>query len=486
MRFELHQDLGADTVVNAFIKDRSKMAFIRGPLGSGKTYGVCQRIFGTICEQVPDAQGVRKSRWYFIRNNYPDLLSTTCKEWLELYEDLGRYRKGGSLPPEHQLRFKLPDKTFVKADITFIALDRPKSIKKIRGSNITGCWINETKEIRKSILDLAHLRCGRYPSKTDGGPTWHGIVGDYNAPDEDHWLYTLAEEVQPTGWKFFKQPGGLMKEMSPDERGLLRWTGKFIPNPKAENLHNLTDGINYYIQGKEGKDDDWVLVELCNEYGVVSDGKLIYEKQWNDTIHVSSTIQVVLNAPIIIGLDFGLTPTAIIGQETPSGVLNILEEVIGDGMGIEQFIKQALRPVLNRSYKGCEWNFVGDPSGNRRADTDEDTVFKVLSRNGLDCEAANTNDIDIRLEAVRKFLQEMRDGVPAFQLHKRCKVLRKGFNSGYHFRRIQVVGDARYTDKPNKNKFSHPHDALQYLCMWVIGGNVISIEFSRGDDEEYI
>jgi hypothetical protein len=43
-----------------------------------------------------------------------------------------------------------------------------------------------------------------------------------------------------------------------------------------------------------------------------------------------------------------------------------------------------------------------------------------------------------------------------------CKVLRKGFAGGYHYRRLKVAGDDRYQDQPNKNEFSHVHDALQY------------------------
>jgi hypothetical protein len=30
---------------------------------------------------------------------------------------------------------------------------------------------------------------------------------------------------------------------------------------------------------------------------------------------------------------------------------------------------------------------------------------------------------------------------------------------------VQVVGEDRYTDEPMKNKYSHPHDALQYAAM---------------------
>jgi hypothetical protein len=47
-------------------------------------------------------------------------------------------------------------------------------------------------------------------------------------------------------------------------------------------------------------------------------------------------------------------------------------------------------------------------------------------------------------------------------LSPRCKVLRKGFAGGYHYRRVKVSGDERYHDAPDKNSFSHPHDALQY------------------------
>ncbi len=36
------------------------------------------------------------------------------------------------------------------------------------------------------------------------------MLGDTNAPDEDHWYYRLAEETRPEGWEFFRQPGGLL------------------------------------------------------------------------------------------------------------------------------------------------------------------------------------------------------------------------------------------------------------------------------------
>ena len=60
----------------------------------------------------------------------------------------------------------------------------------------------------------------------------------------------------------------------------------------------------------------------------------------------------------------------------------------------------------------------------------------------------------------------MIDGQPAYLLSREgCPVLRKGFINGYVFKRLSVTGDERYQDKPNKNKFSHPHDGQQYGLM---------------------
>lgn len=480
MRFELHTAPQGD-VLAQYLESKARVVFIKGPLGSGKTFASCEKVFGFMCNQKPNGRNIRKSRWYAIRNTYPDLLSTTVKDWIELFGDLGRYKGGGIEPPSHTLRFRLKDKSIVQTELIFLALDRPQSIKKLRGSQVTGFWLNETKELDKAIVDMADLRHGRYPSAMDGGPSWHGMIGDTNAPDDDSWYYELSEEDKPEGWEFYHQPGGVYRELVTDEMGKSVWTGKWLLNENAENLCNLPD--RYYELGMQGKSDAWIAVNLANEYGTVIDGQPIYEEQWNDTIHVSESITVIEEHPIGIGLDFGLTPAAVIGQETPNGSIHILDEIVGTGMGIKQFVKTALRPLLNAKYKKCPWNFVGDPSGNRRADTDEETVFKVLADLGMPPEAANSNDPDIRWEAVRDILQQLRDGKPAFKLHKRCKIVRKGFNGGYRLKRVQVTGEARFHTKADKNKYSHPHDALQYLMMYFRGDTIPTVGFVRSDDE---
>ena len=58
----------------------------------------------------------------------------------------------------------------------------------------------------------------------------------------------------------------------------------------------------------------------------------------------------------------------------------------------------------------------------------------------------------------------MAEGKPAFLVDRRCATLIKGFEGGYAYRRMEVSGE-RYADKPDKNMYSHIHDALQYLLL---------------------
>ena len=83
---------------------------------------------------------------------------------------------------------------------------------------------------------------------------------------------------------------------------------------------------------------------------------------------------------------------------------------------------------------------------------------------GLKAKPAPSNDVALRIEAVDSALSRLLDGKPGFLLDKKCVNLKKGFNGGYHYRRLQVSGD-RYDEKPLKNRYSHVHDALQYLMM---------------------
>jgi hypothetical protein len=471
VRFELICDHGQDRVLDDYYYCQDRVAIITGPLGSGKTFTSCEKIFYWMRTQRPNSQRIRKTRFYAIRNTYPDLLGTTVKDWMDLFGELGRYKGGGIEPPSHKLRFLLPDRTLVDSEFIFLALDRPQAIKKLRGAQATGFWLNEIKELPKSVIDMCDLRHGRYPSKMDGGPSWHGMIGDTNQVDQDHYLYELAEVTKPKNWSFFTQPGGVLKGID----------GAWVINPNAENILNLPD--DYYEAGLEGKEEEWIKVNLGNKYGSVSDGKAVYREQYNDGMHINDGICFMPGEPLAVGLDFGLTPAAVFGQQTARGGVNILAELTSDGMGINQFYSLVIRPfVLKHFAEASRITWIGDPAGNKRADTDEKTVFKELSDLGIEVEPGNTNDLTMRIESVRFYLRLMAGDKPAFQLHSRCHQVRKGFNGGYKFRRIQVIGEEKYMSVPDKNLYSHPHDALQYLMMYFRGDVGVSKPYKRPKD----
>jgi len=66
-------------------------------------------------------------------------------------------------------------------------------------------------------------------------------------------------------------------------------------------------------------------------------------------------------------------------------------------------------------------------------------------------------------------VERMVDGESALLLDPGCMILRAGFARGYAYPKIAASGGTRYADRPAKDRYSHPHDALQYL---VIGAGV--------------
>lgn len=443
-------------VLGEYASSWERVEAIMGPLGSGKTVQSCQKLFEAMCNQAPNKRKIRPSRWYAVRNTYSDLLTTTTKDWLELYEELGHYSEGNKKPPTHKLDFDLEDGTTVQAELVFIALDRPDSVKKLRGAQVTGFWLNEMKELPKAIVDMADLRHGRYPSKAAGGiePTWHGMIGDTNAPDDDHWYYNLAEEVKPKNWRFHRQPGGLIKSGD-----------SYIINPEAENIQNLPDG--YYERGMEGKAKDWINVNLCNEYGVVMTGKPVYP-EYVDSVHcMTEEYKPNPNLPIILGQDYGRTPACTFTQFDPAmGRYIGFDEFIAENMSAALFAPE-LKRYIDHNYP----NFTfqpggGDPSGQAKGQATEQTPFKIMWKHGINVQPVHTNDPLVRRASITNNLTRLcMDGRPAFMISPKCKMWRKGLAGGFCYKRVQVAGDERYKDEPDKNKYSHVCEAGEYGLM---------------------
>lgn len=445
-------------VAAAMYAARGPVSAIMGPIGSGKTGTCLMRMVAQAQEQRPWTDGVRRMKWAVIRDTYRNLEQTTLPSWLSwVPASVGEFSAGP--PASHTLRLGLADGTIAELVVEFIALGEQRVEDVMRGWEGTGAYINEADRLSPDVLTFLRGRVGRYPSKAMGGPSWWGVTMDLNAPDTDSWVYQLLVEQRPEGFEFFRQPSGL--------------------SPQAENLSNLPPG--YYEAQMAGQPDWYIRRFIRNEFGFSRDGKPVYA-EWNDQLHVAPRdLEPNPRLPLILGLDAGGTPAATIGQREASGQWRQLDELVAEehaSMGAKRF-GGLLAKLLAERYRGLSVIAWGDPSAGEGADrvAGEDDWLRMVGKEiGVPVRAAPTNRLHPRLEAVRLPLTRLIDGhIPGFLLSPRCKVLRKGFNSHYRYRRVQVAG-GRYDDKPDKNPWSHVHDAQQYQML---GGGEYAEVMSR-------
>lgn len=424
-----------------FMASDAEMRVIMGPVGSGKSVLCCFEIVRRAAQQAPNAQGKRKSRWAIIRQTVRQLSDTTIKTFLDWF------------PPGVCGDFMRTTKTYflkigdIEAEIMFRALDDADDVANLNSLELTGAWFNECRDIAPEIIDAMSKRISRYPADKDGGPTWFGMWGDTNPPTIDTWWYYMMEGIDPldgvspkkNGWEVFKQPSGRSQE--------------------AENIGKLRDG--YY--DTTGRSDDYIRVYIDGEYGHSLAGTPIF-KYFKPDYHISKgPLRPIINGirPIVVGIDLGLTPAAVIGQQDPRGRMLVFGEAVAYDMGIQRFARTMLKPLLNERFSGLPVHVVVDPAGIQRAQTDERSAVDILRQEGFLVKPARTNSISARINAVDDFLMRQVDGDSAFLMDPCCTSLKAALMGGYRYK--------EKSDTIDKNKHSHVAEALQYFALHVGG-----------------
>ena len=482
----------------------------RGPVGSGKTVACVQELHRLAKDQWPNRDGIRKTRWAIIRNTSLELRTTTLntfKQWIP--EQLCPITMSPLITGT--LRYNLPDGTKVEAEFIFLALDQPKDTRKLLSLELTGVFINEAREISFAVVKAARERIGRYPAVIDGYDDEAGefdgyqphhnedgelsackrkaVLMDTNPCDDTHWWYQLAENghldgVNEEGKDKAREETAKIFEFVASPPPLLKMGDEYVKNPNAENIAFLPGGYQYYFDMLAGNTEDHINVMVLGNYGTIKDGKPVYP-EYNDSIHCRE-VKPIASLPIGLGWDFGLTPSVVIGQMTSLGQMRVIDELVGDGVSVRAFARDIVKPHLSQKYKGYYLAFsVGDPAGDNRGEGEGKTAIGILNDDYTDFEGdritplnmgfttlpAPSNDPTKRIEAVKSFLTKMVDaGEPGYLLDKRCRWLRKGKQGSYKYKRLQVSGQDKYHDKPDKNDYSHPADAEQYLALGFIEG----------------
>lgn len=451
-------------VARAFMLDDSFVAGIRGPFGSGKSVTCVMKLVKNVQAQVRGPDGWKRRRTAIIRNTYPELRTTTMNtmfQWVPKHR--GAWREAG--PP----RLLITDMAArMEWEILYVALDRPDDVAKALGMELSDAWVNEAREVPKALVDALTGRVGRFPAIWQGGCVNAQILMDTNPPDTDHWWYTLAENDQSDEKKRQMHQSILEAEEKLRSLGVLKAGQKlfsFHAQPSgraanAENLRNLRAG--YYEILMAGKDDEWVKIYVDGEYGFVMDGKPVYP-EYKDSTHAVD-FPVLAGIGFRLGFDFGLTPAASISQRTANGTWLVHNEFVSERMGVQTFAHDLARFLREKYPQAKIVSARGDPAGEAGRDVDPSVPLLILKANGFPFyESAPTNDVLRRREAMRYLLKTMVDGVPAIRFNRtNCTTIRKGMTGGFNFKRLQIVGEDRFRDAPDKTKYSHVIEACEY------------------------
>ena len=420
-----------------------------GPVGSTKTTAGIMKILHHAALMAPCKDGIRRSRAIWVRNTREQLRDTSIPDFLKWIPDgvMGYFLK-----TEYKFVIKVGD---IECEVLFRGLDDANDVRRLLSLQASFFVFDEFREIHPDIYNAAQGRIGRYPDKMmngvgcqtdDGDPNMH-LWGMTNPPDMDTFWETLLTEP-PDNVHVTIQPSGLSPEAD--------WT-KFLPDDYYDNLAH-------------GKTEDWIDVYIHAEFGKSLSGQPVF-RSFDRSVHASSDelTPMYSDDPLLIGVDAGLTPAAVIGQVAYDGRLVVYDSLISDGMGALRFVRERLKPLLANKFPGRSTLVIIDPAAFQRAQTDERTVADIYKTEGFLVKPAKTNSVAARIAAVEKYLTRVVDGkyscvVDSTSANSLVQAL-----SGKYRYKINTKG-AR-DEKPEK---SHPWsdvaDAFQYMCLHADGG----------------
>lgn len=440
----------APPTIAAFMQETSRVQLLLGPIGGGKTTGLLMKVLALCHAQTPTADGVRKTRWAVVRNTRPQLRDSVLKTVFDWLPPDGKRISWRESDMTLLLDLPLTDGTTVRSELLFRALDDETDARRLLSVEFTGVWFSEFREIPFQLLTDALSRTGRYPSAADGGPSWHGVIGESNMPARGSDWFRYMELERPSYTTVYKQPSGV--------------------SPQAENVANLPP--DYYSTLMEGTTESWRKSHIFVEYPDSLDGKTVFAQTFQRDVHVAKeklrAINVGPSSPcLLVGIDQGRSPAAAIGQMEPCSRLNILRELTATNMGMDKFAHDHLLPLLSSAeFAGIPVLAVLDPAGAAKGQANDVSPMDVLRSCGLRVITAPTNLIPPRLEAVERHLLR-RDGL---LLDPSCEYLIAALASEYKFK---LKKNGEMEDKPEKlHPWSDLADALQYLCLIAGGQNL--------------
>jgi len=476
-----------------FVEDEHwDVQLIEGPVESGKTTGVIGKLYKLMCEMPRSRDGKRRSRILVVRPTYGELLNTVVKDFVGTDEQPGWFPEKvyGKLtlkePITYEMRF-----LDVVCEVVFHAfMDASEQVlRKLRSTQFTACWYNEGQYAPLRLFTEMIDRTGRYPSK-EMCPNYDRrkrAFLDNNAPSKhDHWIRLMRGDVPipadlpesikmqfkpPANWKFYKQPPAVLEVKDPitGELGVENPRTGVVElyrlNPDAENLQWM--GANPYLPALAGKPRDQIDRDFRNVSRPARSGTPRYP-MFDRAIHVSKVaLQPYESRPIILGMDFGLTPGVVFEQVIDRRWYTFREHV-ADNEGAEELAQSILR-VLNQYFPFFRETGItayGDPQGGWRhgnSSSAQNTSFAILKASGIPVTApAKKDKPELRMNIGRKLLREGINNGPRVLIDPVCLRLIEALDGGATMKTMTRPGGVEVKEELNKDQHSHICEAWEY------------------------
>jgi hypothetical protein len=430
----------AGPVSDRYILSRDPAALIVGPGGSGKTIASCKKALVSATRIGPGPDGVRRYVLGTWRQKYINVWQATIPSWWKVFprETFPKWVGASPRQAEHTVEFEDKFGRIVLIN-RFRAFSEQADPEDVLGNEFTDCYLNEWTTLPEELFIALVDRVGREPPMSITKRAGR-FFGDCNAPDVTSYIYRDYFESKKPGYALYLQPSGLA--------------------PDAENIENVGRGYYENSERINAHRPWWIRRMIHAMPGYARANDPVYPK-YDDTRNLSlNTLPVIPELPVGIGCDGGLTPAAAYFQEMSNGQLRILAEVALERGGMSELATSMLALEEHR-FRNCHFVTVCDPAMGAGEDTEDSSDRARLSRYlGREVELAPTQDLGARVEAVNcKFDLTLDEGRPGLILDPSCKVLRRGFNQTFHYRR--VVGT---NDRGNiaKTFDGHVQEALQY------------------------
>lgn len=405
-----------------------------GAVRAGKTTAPAAKV----CEYVQDWPGIHicLSRW-----KDTDLWGQVVPAWRTMAREHGIR----TIWHPHEEYDEIPDtgsRVYLKALHTN-ELDSRYS--RLAGMTLAILWVDQPEEVPQDVIDAyvpARLSQPNYP---------HEVWLTPNPVDEqDHWIA-----------QWFPSDPALL---TPDHHYIHT---SLYDNEVGVGRQYITDMEAKYPAGHALRRR---FIEGRRGLSVVGDP--VYAGVFSRALHVSDTVTVNPNLPLLEAWDFGHHHPAVLWSQFDQGAWHGLGEVMGRDQFIEDFApwvvqqRAALFPDVREVWACC------DPAGAQHNSHGLHTsAVDVLHQHGVYprfIDGANSPTMrDAAIQKISAALVRLHRGRAAVQLHSRCRLCIDGLEAGYVWdTRSLAHSVSPNTRRPRKDgRYDHLQNCLEYTFL---------------------